>query len=67
MKKNKCKYCSVPEIEVGENEDPFAAKKDNNLSILFDAEDKEIVVDNTVTGEASYVNINYCPFCRRAL
>lgn len=67
MKKEKCKYCSVPEIDVGENEDPFATKEDNNLGILFDAEDLEIVAYNTATGEASFVNIQYCPFCGRAL
>lgn len=65
MKKEKCKYCSVPEIDVGSNlNNP---KEDNNLSILFDAEDLEIVVDNRATGEASFVNIEYCPFCRRKL
>lgn len=66
MKKNKCRYCSVPEIDVGKNEDPFA-KKDNDIGILFDAEDLEIVAYNKKTDEASYVNIKYCPFCRREL
>lgn len=67
MKKEKCKYCSVPEIEVGENEEPFATRNDSNLSILFSAEDSEILVDDAETGEGASVNINYCPFCGRAL
>lgn len=80
MKKNKCKYCSVPEIEVSQDKCPYCAGgevtltsfeseaiEDSYITLLFDPEDKTLDVRDDASHVEGCVDISNCPMCGREL
>lgn len=65
VSQDKCPYCAGGEVTLTSFESE--AIEDSYIKLLFDPEDKTLTVRDDASHIEGCVDIEYCPFCKRAL